>query len=330
MKRFLAIALIIFMLLSGCSKTIEPMESSCFSAKELQPISTSLAIETEPLNSFSNQYAVIPYSEHASNLNIASAFVINNTAKEAIYSYNVHDKIYPASMTKIMTALLVIENGNLDDTYTLPNDITYNDSDVVCLGLHAGDTITIRELMYAMLMMSANDCATSLAQYIAGDEVSFAAMMNARAYELGATHTHFVNPHGLHDENHYTTGYDLYLIFQELLKHNEFREIASQANHTVQYSNTNGETITQDIQASNYYINGACTLPNELTIVGGKTGTTNEAGSCLIMASQDSEGIEYITLVTAAADKSILYTNMTRLLNEAIQSKTQINSADSN
>ena len=127
-----------------------------------------------------------------------------------------------------MTALLALENGNLEDTVTISKTAAAASfpSDAQVCGLREGEVWTLEDLLNALLLYSGNDAASAIAEHIAGTEESFVNMMNSRARELMANNTHFTNPHGLHDDEHYTTAYDLYLIFNECIK-NEHRTYCS-------------------------------------------------------------------------------------------------------
>lgn len=262
---------------------------------------------------YSHIYAVIPPSEHVAS-NVSTKLCINNTTNTVIDSENPFEKIYPASITKIMTALLVLEHGNLSDNYTLTEPINLGDPAAVSLGLMPGDQITVEELLYGLLLESANDYAVALGRYVAGDDASFVAMMNERAISLGATHTHFMNSNGLHDNNHYTTGYDLYLIFKELLQYPEFKQISGTGEHMLRYTAASGIPVELSIRNSNQFVSGSYAAPDGVTVICGKTGTTNEAGCCLIIDAVDSNGNDYITLVCGADSRPVLYSLLTEEL----------------
>jgi D-alanyl-D-alanine carboxypeptidase len=124
-----------------------------------------------------------------------------------------------------------------------------------------------------------------------------------------------VNPNGLHDDEHYTTGYDLYLIFRELITHDEFSQIAGQSDYTIQYTDSEGNTIEESLSNSNQFINGEYPTPEGMTVLCGKTGTTNEAGYCLIIEAKDTEGADYIAVVCGAGSRPELYSLMSNELN---------------
>lgn len=159
-----------------------------------------------------------------------SAALVDSYSGEFLYSKNPDAKEYPASSTKILTALIVIEAGNLDQIVTVaPEDTKVEPSS---LDLKPGQQFTRRQLLFGMLLKSANDVAMCLARDNAGSVPAFAEKMNLRAAELGATSSHFVNPHGLHDPNHYTTAHDLVLIARAAMQQPLFRQIVSTIYYT--------------------------------------------------------------------------------------------------
>jgi D-alanyl-D-alanine carboxypeptidase (penicillin-binding protein 5/6) len=166
-----------------------------------------------------------------------SAALVDSYSGEFLYTKNPDAKQYPASSTKILTALIVIEAGNLDQLVTVaPEDTKVEPSS---LNLKPGQQFTRRQLLFGMLLKSANDVAMCLARDNAGSVPAFAEKMDQRAAELGATNSHFVNPHGLHDPNHYTTAHDLVLIARAAMQQPLFRQIVSTIYYT--WRTPNGE-----------------------------------------------------------------------------------------
>lgn len=249
-----------------------------------------------------------------SDVTAAGLFDLND--KNVIYAKNVHEKLNPASLTKVMTALLALKYGNLEDTLTASENVKINENGAVVLGLEPGDTLTLNQALHALLLKSANDVAILIAEHIGGSVEGFADMMNEEAAKLGATNSHFVNPHGLTDPEHYVTAYDLYLIFQEVSKYDKFVEIIQTPTYQSVYHNAQGKEKTIDLKTSNLYLRNEVKQPEHVTVIGGKTGTTAAAGSCLILYSKDSSGNAYISVVLQATDRGILYEEMTELLNE--------------
>lgn len=140
-----------------------------------------------------------------------AAGLFDVASKKVIYAKNVHEKMNPASLTKILTALCALEYGNLDDVLTASENVYISESGAVKLGIQAGDKMTMDQALHALLMKSANDVAIMIAEHVGGSVEGFSDIMNDMANSLGATNSHFVNPNGLTDPNHYTTVYDLYL-----------------------------------------------------------------------------------------------------------------------
>lgn len=242
--------------------------------------------------------------------------LVNNTKNKVLVSQKVFDQAYPASTTKIMTALLTLENLSLNQVVTIKHDITFPDGAAVAIHLKKGDKITVESLLNALIIMSANDAAVALGEAVAGSEANFVKMMNQRAKELGATNTHFANPNGLHLANHYSTAYDLYLIFKEVAKHNEFFNIAGKSSSRIEYTGSKGELKVYDMASTNQYIAGTYTLPSNVYMIGGKTGTTTQAGSCLILLTKNKDGEEFISVVLKGVTKENLYHTMTDILSK--------------
>ena len=188
-----------------------------------------------------NDVALEGYTE---DTELHSAALFDLTGERVLYSYKAHERLYPASTTKIMTALLAIENANLDDQVTISGnaDASSFPADAQVCGLAKGEVWTLRDLLGALLLYSGNDAATAIAEYVGGSEEAFVNMMNRRAQELMANGTHFMNPHGLHDDNHYTTAYDLYLIFNECIKHEDFVNIIQSEAYTAYYTDVDGNS----------------------------------------------------------------------------------------
>lgn len=248
------------------------------------------------------------------NLYASALFDVNG--QEVLYSYNMHESTYPASITKIMTALLTLEHGNLEDTVTISSTADASNFSIyaqVC-GIKEGDVWTLEDLLNALMLYSGNDVALAIAEHIGGTTDNFVNMMNQKARELSAVNTHFMNPHGLHDDMHYSTAYDLYLIFNECIKDERFVEIINKDSYTVEYTAADGTLKKVEYQPTNLYASGNAVKPENVTLVGGKTGTTDDLKRCLILLSKDSNENPYISIVLSASDKPVLYNNMTALI----------------
>lgn len=237
------------------------------------------------------------------NINAEGAILVEVSTGKVIYEKNAHQKMYPASTTKVMTALLVLENCSLDEIVK----VSYEAIQAVPDGysnanLQVGEEMSVKDLLYVLMLPSANEAANALAEHVAGSVESFSTMMNTRAEELGCETTHFVNPNGVHNENHYSSPYDLYLIAREAMKNETFRKIVSTTKYTLPatksypendraFTNTNKLIIYNNSnRADNYYYKDA---------IGIKTGFTSQAGNCLI-SSASRDGLELISVVLNA------------------------------
>ena len=216
--------------------------------------------------------------------------------RKVLYSKQALQKVYPASITKIMTAMLALKYGNMDDVVTITQEnLNLEEGSQVC-GFWAGDQVTMDQLLHCLLVYSGNDAAAAIAEHVGGSTDGFVEMMNSYARELGCTGTHFTNPHGLQDENHYTTPYDIYLMLKEALNYPEFTQITQSGSYTVEYTHADGSSASTTLLATDHYLTGEATPPKNVTILGGKTGTTDNAGNCLALLSQNAYGKPYISL----------------------------------
>lgn len=250
----------------------------------------------------------------------AEAFALFDVDKASILSQkNLFEKVYPASTTKIMTCLLALELCDLNEYVTVPEESKITVSGSSMADLKPGDRMKMEDMLHALMVPSGNDAAAAIAVYIGGSLDNFAEMMNRRARELGATHTHFVNPHGLPDEDHYTTVYDMYLIFNEAIKNEDFCRIASCGEYSADFTNSIELTDRTAVWTSgNGFYNGKYRLKDGLSVVAGKTGHTNAAGFCLVLSEADKEGRRYISIVMKADIYENLYNGMIRLTDKII------------
>lgn len=247
-----------------------------------------------------------------------AAALFDISGQQVLYSKNAFEQLYPASITKVMTLLLAVKYGNLSDSVTVTEEAMITEAGATLAGLKPGDTFTLEQLLYGLMLPSGNDAGSAIAIHMAGSIEAFADMMNEEAQKLGATGTHFMNPHGLTDENHYTTAYDLYLIFNEALKYQKFRDVTRATAYTANYVDGAGSQMTKTWEGGNWYMVGQRETPEGLVVFSGKTGTTQAAGYCLIMASRDQENKEYISVVLKAPSRPGLYDNMTKIITKIV------------
>ena len=243
-----------------------------------------------------------------------NGLLLDLTRKKLLFSQGGLDRVYPASITKIMTAMLALKYGNMSDMVTITEEnVTLEDAAQVC-GFQAGDQVTMEQLLNCLLVYSGNDAASAIAAHIGGTEEGFVDMMNSYAAALGCTGTHFTNPHGLHDTSHYTTPYDIYLMLKEALNYPEFTAITKQPSYTVTYTKWDGSQMSTWLEATDHYLTGEASAPRDVKVLGGKTGTTSEAGNCLAILCQNAYGQPYVSIVMGADSKEILYVQMNSLL----------------
>ncbi|MCC8127741.1 MAG: D-alanyl-D-alanine carboxypeptidase [Clostridiales bacterium] len=227
-----------------------------------------------------------------------------------LYEKNIHNTYYPASITKILTALIVIENCDLDDTVVFSHDAVFNvEAGSSSAALDVGDELTVRECLYAMLLKSANEAANALAEHTAGSISAFADMMNEKAQSLGCVDSHFNNPSGLNDPAHYTSAYDMALIAQAAFQNETFTEIDSTLYHDLPATKRNPDGLRIYPGHRMLKKNSSLYYPG---IVGGKTGYTSLAGNTLVTCAE-RDGMKLISVVLNGHQTH--YTDTRTLLN---------------
>ncbi len=229
-----------------------------------------------------------------------AAIVKDVQNNKVLASKNAEERIYPASMTKILTALIAVEEiPNLDEKIKIPVDevLVEYERGASMAGFQPGEEVCARDLLYGLMLPSGAECCTALACKISGSEEAFAEKMNERAKELGMLNSHFVNASGLHEENHYTTVTDMMILLEQAIKNETFYEIFTTCSYTTAPTASEPDGITFK---STMYDKKSTLEVTDGEILGGKTGFTNAAGLCLASLA-NVEGQEYI-LVTAGAD----------------------------
>lgn len=213
-----------------------------------------------------------------------------------LYEKNSDEAHYPASITKIMTTLLALENGNLSDMVTFSDD-AINNTEGSGIARDYGEQMTLEQCLYGVMLESANECAYAVAEHVGGTVENFVDMMNAKAKELGCTNTHFANPHGLQDENHYTTAHDMALIAQAAYQNETFRIIIGTKMYTIPPTNKHAEETVlrnhHDMLCTYHNANRKYLYPY---CVGGKTGYTATANSTLV-TYVEKDGMTLICVV---------------------------------
>lgn len=276
--------------------------------------------ETAGFDYLSEGLCVIPKKEQTENpaavmQTSKASLAVNDTTGTMLYSENIYKKIYPASVTKIVTAYVALKYGNLEDMVTFSHDAAnITEYGAKLCGFQEGDCISLEQLLYCFLIYSGNDAGVAIAEHISGSVEAFSKLMNQEMQALGAAHSHFVNPHGLHDDEHYTTAYDLYIVFHQLLKNDTFQDIIRHALYKASYQDAAGKKKTAVFYTTNRYLLGTVSAPSGMTVIGGKTGTTQKAGSCLILYSKNKQNEDIVTVVLKAQGSYDLYSQMNYLM----------------
>lgn len=264
-----------------------------------------------------------------------AAVVMDADTGAFLYSKNMDRKEYPASITKIMTALVAIESGKLDSKIKFSENAVYNlEEGSSHVGIQVGEVLSMRRALYGLMLESANDVANGIAETVGGSISGFADLMNAKAAELGCVNTHFTNPHGLQNEEHYTCARDMALITQAALKHPTFQKIAGTTNYTCPKTNKVDEerywyNHNQMIQKDAEYYYEGC--------FGGKTGFTSDALNTLVSyAKKDGRTLICVELHVNGKDKAYSeshamldyafenFQNVTVLANESTVTRSQL------
>ena len=235
---------------------------------------------------------------------------------EVIYAKNIHERLNPASLTKVMTAYVAIKYGNTEDTIVCTKNVKIDESGATVCGLKEGDTLTLNQALHALLITSANDAAVAIAEHIGGSVEGFAEMMNEEAVAIGATNSHFMNPHGLTESDHYVTAYDMYLMMNAAMQYEMFNQIIHMNEYSTVYYSADGDEKEMEFKSTNLYFREEYSVPDKITLIGGKTGTTNAAGNCLILLTKDTAGNPYISVLLKVSERGLMYEEMTELLSE--------------
>lgn len=310
-----AMILMIVMVLTGCGGTKYDMayelnsDVSSFqllnitNQETLEPFAADLCVANKDVKT-----AGVDLSEAGA----AALFDLKNL--DTLYAKNINVQINPASLTKVMTALVAIKYGSTDQILTASENVLITEPGAQLCGLKPGDQMTLDQALRILLVYSANDVAVLIAEGISGSVEEFVALMNQEASELGATNCNFTNPNGLTEDNHYVTTYDLYLIFQEALKYSLFNEIIQITSYSTVYTDSSGNEKSLEVNTTNLYLRGTYEMPQNITVIGGKTGTTNAAGHCLMLYSKSSDGTPYISIIMKETSGESLYGDMNKLL----------------
>ncbi len=270
-------------------------------------------------------FATLSFADTTVHTDSQAALLIEVSTGKILYEKNSTKRMYPASTTKIMTAILVLENCNLSDTVTVSSTALENiPNGYVTCQLQVGEELTVENLLYALMVLSANDAAYVLAEHVGGTIEHFSDMMNAKAEALGCTDTHFINPNGIHSANHYSTAYDLYLMANYAMKNETFQKLVTTTAYTLPATNKY-PSADRSLLTTNELINPHSTKYYYKYAIGIKTGYTSEAGNCLVsMSSRD--GLSFISVVlgggTTSTGLNARYTDTIKLFDYAYDNFT--------
>ena len=256
---------------------------------------------------------IFVYAANDLNVDAKASLIIEENSGKVIYDDNSNIQNYPASVTKILTAILTLENCELTDTVTVSKTAISNiPSGYVIAPLFVGEQMCVEDLLYALMLKSANDAAYVLAEHVGGSVEGFSEMMNKKAEELGCKNTHFVNPNGIHNSNHYTTAYDMYLISRYAMKNEEFVKIVSTYQHTLSATNKYSKN-DRIMKNTNSFVNPSSRYYDE-NVKGIKTGTTLQAGNCLI-TNISKNGFDVITVILGAKTSESKFSETKKMMN---------------
>lgn len=265
-----------------------------------------------------------PEGPKKNSLSSSSAIVMELSTGSVLYSKNIHEQHYPASITKIMTTLLTLENSSLSETVTFTEEEAYGietgSSSLYCV---PGEKFTVEQLLYGIMLQSANEMCLAAADHVAGTTKNFVKMMNDRVAQLGLKDTHFMNPNGLHDDNHYTSAYDMACIAREAWKNTTFQKITGTRNYSMPATNKRKVKEIPVILNHHQMVNGYQNPQYEYKYcVGGKTGYTSMAHSTLVTYAEKN-GMQLVAVIMKANSpkqgEPNEYTDTTRILDFAFE-----------
>lgn len=263
--------------------------------KRFLPVLMALSMILPTFSAFAEEVTPETTANQSSPAIVAETAILMDAASgEILYEKNADQKMYPASITKLMTILLALEHGKLTDKITFSHDAVYSiEPGSAHIAIQEGETLTLEQVLRAIILRSANEASNGVAEYVDGSTEAFAKHMTERAKELGCKNTNFLNANGLHNENHYTTARDMALIAKELLKHEEYRSMMSETYYEIPPTNKQTEVR---------YLHGQHQMLNENSLyyykdaIGGKTGFTSEALNTLVTYAE-RDGMELIAVV---------------------------------
>lgn len=305
--------IIIFTLFIGNFNTVY---AQAINETEETPTESNEEVTTTP------SYSSV-WSENFPDINSSSGIIMDVETGSVLYGKNVDNIYYPASITKILTALLALEHSSMNEIVTFSHDAVFNvELNSSRIGIDVGEQLTMEECLYAILLASANEVSYAVAEHIAGDIPSFSRMMNEKAKELGAKNTNFVNPHGLPDPDHYTTAYDMAVISKAAMENKDFREITQTRVYIIPPTNIQEET--RYLANHHKFINQDINLEGA---IGGKTGWTTLSQYTLVTFAERN-GMTLVSVIMNCPSIQDEYGDTAKLLDHAFNNFSLYNIND--
>lgn len=280
--------------------------------------------ETDSVNTINNTESdTSPWPEDAPSIYSEAAIVMEASTGAILYSKDIHESFYPASITKILTSLLAIENSSLGESVTFSKEAIFDvDLDSSRIGIDVGEVLTMEQCLYGIMLESANEVSYAVGEHVSGSIESFITLMNEKAVELGCTNTNFVNPNGLPDPNHYTSAYDMALISKAAINNDIFREITGTHTYTIPPTN-----IQEEARPLANHHKFVCSSANFEGCIGGKTGYTTKAKYTLVTFAERN-GMTLISVIMHCDSIEHEYSDTASILNYAYDNYTKYNIAE--
>lgn len=265
---------------------------TCFMITSLSVQNCHASETAKPDNAGETEY----FWPKAPSVMSESVVLMELSTGTVLYEKNSHERNYPASITKILTTYLCAENSNLNETVTFSKDAVFGiERDSSHISLDVGEQITVEQSLYAIMLASANEAALGVAEHVSGSSSAFVALMNTKARELGCKDTNFMNPNGLHDDDHYTTAYDMALITRAAMTNNTFRQITKTKRYIIEPTNKNKNTRYLNNHHEMIYGDDYPQYETDF-VIGGKTGYTSIAGTTLVTCARKN-GMELVCVL---------------------------------
>lgn len=314
-KPFLLLSVLCLLILNIGQVTVNAASISALNTVSASSIIDNSTKATKPSESLTTKNKPSVHSD--------AAIVMEASTGTILYAKNMHDTYYPASITKVLTALVALENSSMNEIVDFSTKAVYDvDLDSSRIGIDVGEKLTMEQSLYGIMLESANEVSYAIAEHISGDVDSFAALMNKTAKELGCTDSNFVNPHGLPDENHYTTVYDMALVSRAAINNETFRKITGTRTYSIPPTNLQEET--RWLANHHKFVKGSINFEG---IIGGKTGYTSKAKYTLVTFAERN-GMTLISVIMHCDSITNEYADTAALLNYGFDNYSIYNIAD--